>query len=58
MRLLARNESLEQWFRNWLGVKLCLHARDHAKGQQAEGKTWHFYQISSVSHSNGKHESR
>ena len=56
MGLLARNESLEQWFRKWLGVKLCLQARDHAKRAQAEGKTWHFYQISSVGHSNGKHE--
>ena len=33
MRLLARNEPLEQWFQNWLGVKLWLQAR-HAKGHK------------------------
>ena len=55
MGLLARNESLEQWFRKWLGVKLCL-SPGPCQRAQAEGKTWHFYQISSVGHSNGKHE--
>jgi len=34
MLLLARNESLEQWFQNCLGVKLCLQARGHAKGHK------------------------
>jgi len=38
MRLLARNEALEHWFRNWLGVKLCLQPRDHAKGYKPKAK--------------------
>jgi len=45
MRPLARNESLEQWFRNWLGGKLCLQARDHAKGQKPKAKPGTFARL-------------